>query len=98
MRFFRLIAFGSIDCPDIPGRFAPIIYNREFTVDMVLGTNKGIQGHQNSCYMDTMLFSMFAYSMAFDALLYRPPNIDDIAQYAEVQQVLREGIVNPLRR
>ena len=31
-------------------------------------------------------------------MLYRPPNIDDIPEYNEVQKVLREEIVNPLRK
>ena len=39
-----------------------------------------------------MLFSVF------DCLLYRPPNKDDIKEYGEVQRVLREEIVNPLRK
>ena len=31
-------------------------------------------------------------------MLYRPPNIEDIPEYNEVQKVLREEIVNPLRK
>ena len=31
-------------------------------------------------------------------MLYRPPNIEDIQEYGEVQKVLREEIVNPLRK
>lgn len=34
----------------------------------------------------------------FDSLLYRPPTKHDIPQYLEVQRVLREEIVNPLRK
>lgn len=37
-------------------------------------------------------------SSVFDCLLYRPPNMHDIAEYGEVQRVLREEIVNPLRK
>ena len=33
----------------------------------------------------------------FDNLLYRPATRDDIPQYEEVQRILREEIVNPLR-
>ena len=47
---------------------------------MVTGRNKGIQGHQNSCYLDATLFSMFTFSSVFDSLLYRPKNKDDIQQ------------------
>lgn len=31
-------------------------------------------------------------------MLYRPPNIEDIPEYNDVQKVLREEIVNPLRK
>ena len=31
-------------------------------------------------------------------MLYRPPNFEDIPEYNEVQKVLREEIVNPLRK
>jgi hypothetical protein len=34
----------------------------------------------------------------FDCLLYRPQNIDDIPEYTDVQRVLRDEIVNPLRK
>ena len=41
---------------------------------------------------------MFCFTSAFDSLLYRPKNKDDIEKYEEVQKVLRDEIVNPLRR
>jgi ubiquitin thioesterase CYLD len=31
-------------------------------------------------------------------MLYRPPDADDIPEYSNVQKVLREEIVNPLRK
>ena len=31
-------------------------------------------------------------------MLYRPPDADDIPEYGNVQKVLREEIVNPLRK
>jgi hypothetical protein len=34
----------------------------------------------------------------FDGLLYRPPTRNDIPQYEEVQRILKEEIVNPLRQ
>jgi ubiquitin thioesterase CYLD len=34
----------------------------------------------------------------FDSLLFRPQTENDVSQYPEVQRVLREEIVNPLRR
>jgi ubiquitin thioesterase CYLD len=90
-------AFGSIDCPDVPGNLLPVSFTCVTDVARILGINKGIQGHQNSCYIDATLFSMFAFSMAFDSLLYRPRQPGDIKQYDQIQKVLREGIVNPLR-
>lgn len=43
------------------------------------------------------LQAMFFYSV-FDSLLLRPPNKSDITSFEEVQRVLREEIVNPLRK
>ena len=40
-------------------------------VSRVSGRNKGIQGHQNSCYLDATLFAMFSFTGVFDGLLYR---------------------------
>ena len=34
----------------------------------------------------------------FDSLLFRPQTENDVPQYQEVQRVLREEIVNPLRQ
>ena len=39
---------------------------------------------------------LFNFSV-FDCLLFRPQTPEDIEQYATVQRVLREEIVNPLR-
>lgn len=61
------------------------------------GRNMGIQGHHNSCYLDATLFSMFAFSSAFDSILHREKTPRDIRQYVDIQRVLRDGIVNPLR-
>lgn len=89
--------FGSIECLDIAGSVAPPEYSTLF-----IGANRGIQGHHNSCYMDATLFSMFAFSTVFDAILHRPRRHGsigaDIAKYDEVQAALRDGIVNPLRK
>lgn len=62
------------------------------------GKFKGIQGHHNSCYLDATLFSMFTFTSVFDSLLFRPRESEDCEQYEEVQRVLREEIVNPLRK
>lgn len=62
------------------------------------GKNRGIQGHYNSCYMDSSLFAMFAYSHSFDIMLNRKRRESDIKEYDDVQTILKEHIVNPLRK
>ncbi|KAG8565312.1 hypothetical protein GDO81_012800 [Engystomops pustulosus] len=62
-------------------------------LEKIVGQRKGIQGHYNSCYLDTTLFSLFAFSSVLDHIL-RSPDVCD----AKVQRILREDIVNPLRR
>ena len=86
--------FGSIECLDIAGTLSPV----QNVTDGHTGFNKGIQGHHNSCYMDATLFSMFAFTMVFDAILYRRRRTSDIERYEDVQSALRDGIVNPLRK
>lgn len=90
------LAFGTIDCPEVQGMVAPPSDVTELSV--YVGKSKGIQGHHNSCYLDAMLFSMFSFSLAFDQLLHRPRRRGDIDEYEQVQSVLRDCIVNPLRR
>ncbi|XP_053322008.1 ubiquitin carboxyl-terminal hydrolase CYLD-like [Spea bombifrons] len=63
-------------------------------VDVLLGRMKGIQGHCNSCYMDAALFSLFSCSSVLDSLLFKPSSVPD----GHIQRILREKIVNPLRR
>lgn len=71
--------------------------NPNLAMRNMLGKSRGIQGHNNSCYLDATLFSMFATTTLFDSLLYRPANGDDIPEYEEIQRILRENIVRPLR-
>ncbi|XP_055847048.1 ubiquitin carboxyl-terminal hydrolase CYLD [Episyrphus balteatus] len=90
--------FGQVECPSVPGAVSPLkIYNLDELEEMC-GKFKGIQGHHNSCYLDATLFSMFTFTSVFDSLLFRPPEPEDISHYEEVQKVLREEIVNPLRK
>ncbi|XP_069477860.1 ubiquitin carboxyl-terminal hydrolase CYLD-like isoform X2 [Ambystoma mexicanum] len=58
------------------------------------GTMKGIQGHCNSCYMDAALFSLFSCTSVLDSMLFMPANPADVP----IQNILRDEIVNPLRR
>ncbi|XP_046999360.1 uncharacterized protein LOC124615480 isoform X1 [Schistocerca americana] len=92
----RIKSFGQIDCPVIPGVVPPLRWKGD--TESFCGKFRGIQGHHNSCYLDATLFSMFTFTSAFDSLLFRPPTENDIKQYDEVQRVLREEIVNPLRQ
>ena len=66
------------------------------------GDFRGIQGDFNSCYLDTSLYAMFSFSMAFDGMLHRPapPSLlhEERKFYEKIQEHMKEGIVNPLRR
>ncbi|XP_076333732.1 ubiquitin carboxyl-terminal hydrolase CYLD-like isoform X2 [Tachypleus tridentatus] len=88
--------FGSIDSPSVMGDIPPLSNLDE--LQMMCGKFKGIQGHHNSCYLDATLFAMFAFTSVFDSLLHRPARLNDIVEYSHVQKVLKESIVNPLRK
>ena len=88
--------FGPVESPVVPGFCPP--HSTVESVGSISGRNKGIQGHQNSCYLDATLFSMFTFSSVFDSLLYRPRGQTDIPRYEEVQTLLKDEIVNPLRK
>ncbi|XP_014256618.1 ubiquitin carboxyl-terminal hydrolase CYLD isoform X2 [Cimex lectularius] len=88
--------FGAVESPVVTGSVSPI--SREGDITPICGKYKGIQGHHNSCYLDATLFSMFTFTSVFDSLLYRPAGPTDIPHYDQVQRVLREEIVNPLRK
>ena len=86
------------DSPDIEGT---VVLRDDFTAENITeicGIKRGIQGSQNSCYLDTMLFSMFAFTSVFDHILHRPGRDSDDEHYTEMQNFLREGVVNPLRK
>ncbi|XP_031430145.1 ubiquitin carboxyl-terminal hydrolase CYLD isoform X2 [Clupea harengus] len=61
---------------------------------LLVGRMKGIQGHCNSCYMDSALFSLFSCSSVLDSLLFKPADPKD----QPIQRTLLLDIVNPLRR
>lgn len=91
--------FGQMDCPVIKGNVPPLSMKAGSSqIDEMCGKFRGIQGHHNSCYLDATLFAMFACTSVFDSLLFRPPSRCDIERYEDVQKVLREEIVNPLRQ
>ncbi|PAV60470.1 hypothetical protein WR25_10595 isoform B [Diploscapter pachys] len=64
----------------------------------LIGRMKGIQGHRNSCYLDSMLFAMFSQTTVYDHLLDRIPRSDDVPQLKELQRILATEIVYPLRK
>ncbi|XP_023602612.1 ubiquitin carboxyl-terminal hydrolase CYLD isoform X5 [Myotis lucifugus] len=66
-------------------------------LEIMIGKKKGIQGHYNSCYLDSTLFCLFAFSSVLDTVLLRPKDKDDVEYYSETQELLRTEIVNPLR-
>ncbi|XP_043204796.1 ubiquitin carboxyl-terminal hydrolase CYLD-like isoform X2 [Amphibalanus amphitrite] len=90
-------AFGNVECPVISGNVPPISVTSTEELKKLCGKLKGIQGHLNSCYLDATLFSMFAFTPVLDCLLQRPRRPGDIPEYSEVQRLLKEEIVNPLR-
>ncbi len=60
-------------------------------IDKYVGNEKGIQGHQDSCYLDATVFGLFALTMEFDDMfLKRDKDITSM--------ILRTNIVNPLRK
>ncbi|XP_030556658.1 ubiquitin carboxyl-terminal hydrolase CYLD isoform X1 [Drosophila novamexicana] len=92
------IKFGHVDCPSVLGAVPPLGVQNVDELEEICGKFKGIQGHHNSCYLDATLFSMFTFSSVFDSILYRRPDPQDISHYRAVQNVLRDEIVNPLRK
>ncbi|KAG7488291.1 hypothetical protein MATL_G00033130 [Megalops atlanticus] len=81
-------ALSRVEC----GTVAPL--SSEEALQRLVGKMKGIQGHCNSCYMDSALFSLFSCSSVLDSLLFKSTKQRD----APIQTILLQDIVNPLRR
>jgi hypothetical protein len=64
----------------------------------ITGADKGIQGNINSCYLDTLLMAMFPFTSVFDYLLYREKDSKDIEEYKNMQEMLKNSIVKPIRK
>ena len=67
----------------------------EKKVNKFIGTLKGIQGNQNSCYLDATLFGMFALNNYFDQMLLEEVQ-DEYGR--EVQDIISTKIIYPLRQ
>lgn len=93
-----MLGFGTVETPDVDGDICPPEVVTETDLEKVCGMSRGIQGHHNSCYLDATLFAMFYFTTVFDFIFNEPPRHDSVPQHLEVQKVLKEGIVNPLRR
>uniref|UniRef100_A0A8B9EXZ0 Ubiquitin carboxyl-terminal hydrolase CYLD n=2 Tax=Amazona TaxID=12929 RepID=A0A8B9EXZ0_9PSIT len=91
--YLSLVDYGGQEVlPQAPDSFPPL--RNEAAVRVLLGRMKGIQGHCNSCYMDAALFSLFSCTSVVDSMLFKPFLLCD----RNVQSILRDEIVNPLRR
>ncbi|XP_071594637.1 ubiquitin carboxyl-terminal hydrolase CYLD-like isoform X2 [Heliangelus exortis] len=75
-----------------PESFPPL--RNEAAVQVLQGRMKGIQGHCNSCYIDVALFSLFSCTSVVDSMLFKPFPLCN----RNVQSILRDEIVNPLRK
>ena len=89
-----LVDFEPYKSPVITDKFVP----PPETLDVYLNEDaRGIQGHHNSSHLDATLFAAFAFSSVIDSILLRPKNDNDIEEYENVQTVLRDNIIYPLR-
>ena len=70
---------------------------RHEQIQRYIGDRKGIQGHQNSCYLDASIFGLFALTDAFDELFLKAESRAD-PNRQEIADLLWKGIVNPLRK
>ena len=86
---------------DIPLRVAEDQFTegRPEQIHRYIGEGKGIQGHQNSCYLDASVFGLFALTDAFDEMFLQAMSTSTADQNRkEIAELLWKGIVNPLRK
>jgi hypothetical protein len=76
-----------------------LIEGRHEQIQRYIGDSKGIQGHQNSCYLDASIFGLFALTDAFDELFLKAKSNRPADRNRQViADLLWKGIVNPLRK
>ena len=63
------------------------------SVSKYIGEERGIQGHQNSCYLDATLFGLFALNNEFDSMF-----LERKLDKSPIGDILWKNIVNPLRK
>ena len=97
---FLLLSATSLCSPALQ---APLVEREDQTAvpsaDKYLGEGRGIQGHYNSCYLDSTLFGLFALSDAFDSVFLGvvSEKPGDVIRKA-VCDLLAQKVVNPLRK
>lgn len=95
---------GAPLADEVTGYVLPSSHEEQY-----IGTWKGVQGDQNSCYMDASMFAMFSYLTIFDNFLRDPENDADdkkkvsidpsvAAERQEFRDIILHQIVNPLRK
>ncbi|OCT84366.1 ubiquitin carboxyl-terminal hydrolase CYLD [Xenopus laevis] len=89
------LAFGGYLSEVVEGNTPP--RTEKEGLEVMIGKKKGIQGHFNSCYLDSTLFCLFSFSSVLDSVLLRPKEKTDVEYYSETQALLRTEVVNPLR-
>ena len=51
----------------------PVHCPKESDLPKFIGDKRGIQGHHNSCYLDSTLFAMYGLTGVFDDLILEEP-------------------------
>ena len=87
--FFIALARNAPVIEEIDTMGSPELFN------LYIGDARGIQGHCDSCYLDSTVFGLFALSDSFDDLLLEEPT-EEVGR--KVKYFLCKGIVNPLRK
>ena len=101
-----MVLFGTtiptcIALHDIPLKVAEDHFTKEHPEQYYrcIGEAKGIQGYQNSCYLDATVFGLFALTDAFDEMFLKAMSTNTADQSRkEIAELLWKGIVNPLQK
>lgn len=62
------------------------------------GGGHGIQGQGNSSYMDATIFSLFAFTNAFDSFIVRNKLTDGEGVKHQLKKILRRDVIESLRK